>query len=59
MKYGKNFISSGRKAENKSNQPSQYIDTGRYTPILDGNGHYKNNQCNKQHMKSGVNAMKG
>jgi hypothetical protein len=59
MKYGKIFICSGRKAENKSNEPSQYIDVGRYTPILDSNECNKSNQCDKQHMKSGVNTMKG
>jgi len=59
MKYGKIFICSGRKAENESNEPSQYIDIGRYMPILDSNGRYKSNQCDKQHMKSGVNTMKG
>jgi len=32
MKYEKFFICSGRKAENKSNEPSQYIDIGRNTP---------------------------
>jgi hypothetical protein len=59
VKYGKIFIYSGQKAENKSNEPSQYIDIGRYTPILDSKGRYRSIQCDKQHMKSGVNAMKG
>jgi len=59
MKYGKILIYSGRKAENKSNEPSQYIVIGRYMPILDNKGRYKSNQCDKQHLKSGVNAMKG
>jgi hypothetical protein len=34
MKYGKTFICSGGKAENKSNKLSQYIDISRYMPIL-------------------------
>jgi hypothetical protein len=59
MKYGKNFICSGRKADNTSNEPTEYIDIGRYTPILDNNGRYTSNQCDKQHIKSRVNAMKG
>ena len=59
MKYGKNVICSGRKAENKWNESSQYIDIGQYTPILDSNGRDKCNQGDKQHMKSDVNAMKG
>jgi len=59
MKFVKNFICSGRKAENKSNEPSQYIDIGQYSPILDSNGRYKSNQCDKQHMKLDVNSMKG
>jgi hypothetical protein len=59
MMYGKFFICSGRKAENKLNEPSQYIDIVRYTPILDSNGLYQSNKCDKQHTKSGVKAMKG
>jgi hypothetical protein len=59
MKYGKIFICSGRKVENKLNEPSEYIDIGRYTPILDSEGRCTSNQYNKQHMKSGVNSMKG
>jgi hypothetical protein len=59
MKYGIIFICSGRQAKNKSNEPSQYVDIGQYMPILDSNGHYKSNQCDKQHMTVGVNSMKG
>ena len=58
MKHAKNFICYGRKTENKSNERSQFIDIGRYTPILDSNGRYKSNQCDKQHKKSDVNSMK-
>jgi hypothetical protein len=59
MKYGKTFICSRQKAEKRSNESSQYIDMGRYTPILDNNGLYKSNQCDTQHTKSGVNSMNG
>jgi hypothetical protein len=59
MKHGKIFICSGRKAENQWNEPSQYIDIGRYAPILHSNRRYKSNQSHKQHMKSGVKAING